>query len=115
MKNIDCSSIRTVRVHKDQFDAIEKKADDVIITCIEDGRCVTFTRDKEAEEERVTLTKEEIVEVKSLRWLANMFPYTENPQDNTDKMSNAIHLYCTASADKIEELQSLLNINNTCS
>lgn len=43
--NIDFSSIRTVRVHKQQFDAIEKKADAVIITCIEDGRCITFNRD----------------------------------------------------------------------
>jgi hypothetical protein len=51
----------------------------------------------------------ELSEVKSLRWLANMFPYTENPQDETDKMSNAIHVYCTAGADKIEELQKQLN------
>lgn len=46
----------------------------------------------------------EIPEVKSLRWLANMFPYTEKPKDETDKISNAIHIYCTAGADKIEEL-----------
>ena len=45
MKDVDCSSIRTVRVHKEQFDAIEKKADSVIITCIEDGRCVVFGKD----------------------------------------------------------------------
>lgn len=50
----------------------------------------------------------EIPEVKSLRWLANMFPFTENPQDETDRISNAIHLYCTAGADKIEEL-SMIN------
>lgn len=47
-------------------------------------------------------------EVNSLRWLANMFPYVENPQDDTDRLSNAIHVYCSAGADKIEELQSLL-------
>lgn len=52
---------------------------------------------------------EEIKEVKSLRWLANMFPYIENPQDETDKMSNAIHIYCSAGADKIEELQKQIN------
>lgn len=51
----------------------------------------------------------EIPEVKSLRWLANMFPYTENPEDDTDRMTNAIHIYCTAGADKIEELQKQLN------
>lgn len=50
----------------------------------------------------------EIPEVKSLRWLANMFPWVDNPQDDADKMSNAIHLYCTAGADKIEELSTLL-------
>lgn len=51
MKNIDCSSIRTVRVHKEQFDAIEKKADSVIITCIEDGRCIMFNKNiKESED-----------------------------------------------------------------
>ena len=53
----------------------------------------------------------EIPEVKSLRWLANMFPYTENPKDETDKMSNAIHIYCTAGANKIEEYASLLELN----
>lgn len=45
MKNIDCSSVRTVRVHKEQFDAIKQKANTVIITCIEDGRCIAFKRD----------------------------------------------------------------------
>lgn len=48
--------------------------------------------------------KKEIPEVKSLRWLANQFPWTDNPQDNVDKMSNAIHTYATAGADKIEAL-----------
>lgn len=47
----------------------------------------------------------EISEVKSLRWLANMFPYIENPQDDTDKMMNTIHVCCTVGADKIVELQ----------
>ena len=46
----------------------------------------------------------EIPEVKSLRWLANMFPWTDNPKDEADRISNAIHLYCTAGANKIEEL-----------
>lgn len=41
---IDCSSVRIVRVHKEQFDAINTKADTVIITCIEDGRSVSFDR-----------------------------------------------------------------------
>ena len=48
--------------------------------------------------------QKEIPEVKSLRWLANMFPYIEQPKDETDKMSNAIHTYCTAGAEKIEEM-----------
>lgn len=47
-------------------------------------------------------------EVKSLRWLANMFPYTENPEDETDKITNAIHVYTTAGANKIEMLQNLI-------
>ena len=45
-------------------------------------------------------------EAASLRWLANMFPYTSSPSDETDKMCNAIHVYCTAGADKIDELSS---------
>ena len=57
--------------------------------------------------------KKEIPEVKSLRWLANMFPFTENPEDEVDKMSNAIHIYCTAGADKLEEYASLLEEINT--
>ena len=41
---VDFSSIRTVRVHKEQFDAIDKKANVVMITCIEDGRIIPFNR-----------------------------------------------------------------------
>lgn len=41
---VDFSSIRTVNVHKEQFEAIDKKANTVMITCIEDGRCVAFNR-----------------------------------------------------------------------
>lgn len=42
-------------------------------------------------------------EEKSLRWLANMFPLVENPEDESDKISNAIHRYCTAGADLIDK------------
>ena len=45
-----------------------------------------------------------IGEVKSLRWLANMFPWTDDIEDETDKISNCIHLYASAGADKIESL-----------
>ncbi|RHU85700.1 hypothetical protein DXC26_00510 [Clostridiaceae bacterium OM08-6BH] len=41
---VDFSSIRTVRVHKEQFEAIDKKANIVMITCIEDGRVIPFNR-----------------------------------------------------------------------
>lgn len=54
----------------------------------------------------------EIPEAKSLRWLANIFPFVDKPQDETDKMSNAIHVYCTAGADKIEELAATLEQKN---
>ena len=42
--SVDFSSIRTVRVHKQQFDAIDKKANVVMLTCIEDGRVIPFNR-----------------------------------------------------------------------
>ena len=45
----------------------------------------------------------EIPEVKSLRWLANMFPKVEKPQDDSDKLSTCIHLYCTAGANLLED------------
>lgn len=47
----------------------------------------------------------EVPEAKSLRWLVNMFPLTKLPMDETDKMSNAIHIYCKNAADKLEALQ----------
>lgn len=43
-------------------------------------------------------------EVKSLRWLANMWPLVEKPEDDADKMSTCIHLYCTAAADRVEQM-----------
>jgi hypothetical protein len=49
-------------------------------------------------------------EVKSLRWLANMFPYTEHPEDEADKITNAIHVYTTAGANKIEMLQNIIGM-----
>lgn len=48
--------------------------------------------------------KIEVPEAKSLRWLANMFPWAENPQDETDRMTNAIHIYAERGANKIEAL-----------
>lgn len=45
----------------------------------------------------------EIPEVKRLRWIANMFPKVEKPQDDSDKLSTCIHLYCTAGANLLED------------
>lgn len=42
---IDCSNIKHVNVHKQQFDSIEKNANYIILGCIEDGRCVGFKRE----------------------------------------------------------------------
>ena len=50
------------------------------------------------------MKEKEVPEAKSLRWLANMFPYVEDPQDEADKFSNIIHLNCAAGAAKIEAL-----------
>lgn len=43
--------------------------------------------------------------VKSLRWLSYMFPETHPAKDDTDRISNSIHLYCKSAADAIERLQ----------
>lgn len=50
------------------------------------------------------MTKE-IKEAKSLRWLANQFPLIENPKDDADKMVNCIHIYCTAAAERLEQME----------
>ena len=41
---VDFSSIRTVRVHKEQFDAIDNRANLVMITCIEEKKIIPFNR-----------------------------------------------------------------------
>ena len=46
----------------------------------------------------------EIKEAKSLRWLAIQFPKVENPKDDIERMQTCINLYCTAAAEKIEQL-----------
>lgn len=48
----------------------------------------------------------EIPEVKSLRWLAINFPAIENPQDDSDKISTCINLYCTAAANLLEDYRN---------
>lgn len=45
---------------------------------------------------------------KSLQWLSNMFPYVEHPENEVDRMSNAIHIYSKAGAEKIQELEQKL-------
>lgn len=47
-----------------------------------------------------------VPEAKSLRWLAIQFPFIQDPKDDTDKLSNAIHLYATAGADCIDRLSA---------
>lgn len=42
---------------------------------------------------------------KLLRWLANMFPFTEDPKDEADGIFNCIHTYSLAGAYRIEELE----------
>lgn len=50
--NVDFSSVRTVKIHKEQFDVINKKAKFILITCIEDGKVISFRREdiKETDE-----------------------------------------------------------------
>ena len=48
-------------------------------------------------------------EAKSLRWLANMWPLIEEPQDDADRMSTIIHLYCTAAADRIDQMSEAID------
>lgn len=42
--SVDFSGIRTVRIHKEQFDAIDKKAVAILLECKEDGRVIAFNR-----------------------------------------------------------------------
>lgn len=42
---IDCSNIKQVKIHNQQFDSIEQKVDYLILSCIEDGRCIGFKRE----------------------------------------------------------------------
>ena len=53
---VDFSSVRTVRVHKEQFDAIDKKANAIIITCMEDRRVIAFNR-ADTEKEKIERLK----------------------------------------------------------
>ena len=42
--NVDFSDIRIVRIHKEQFDAIDKKAVAILLECKEDGQVIAFNR-----------------------------------------------------------------------
>lgn len=48
----------------------------------------------------------DVPEAKSLRWLAMQFPYIENPKDDCDRLSNAIHLYASRGSECIYRLYS---------
>lgn len=57
------------------------------------------------------ITKKEIV--RSLRWLSNMFPWTDQVESEEDWMSNAIHIYTKVGAERIEALEKELEKNRT--
>lgn len=40
-----------------------------------------------------------------LHWLVNNFPWTDDPNDETDKLTNAIHHHCLAAIEYIKELE----------
>lgn len=42
--SLDFSSVKVVRVHKEQYDAIEQKAKSILLTCVEDGRSMSLAR-----------------------------------------------------------------------
>lgn len=44
MKNSYYDKIKTVRIHKQQFDSINEKADYIVLQCIDDGRVINFER-----------------------------------------------------------------------
>lgn len=50
--SFDFSKIRNVRIRKQQFDAIEKNADTLILSCVEDGRMLSFRRVEDVSEQR---------------------------------------------------------------
>ena len=56
----------------------------------------------------------ELKEVKSLRWLVNMFPLKIPARCDEDKMCNCIHLYAEAAASKLEEISALVNFPLPC-
>ena len=79
--NVDFSSIRTIRIHKEQFDAIEKKADTVIVTCIEDGRCMSFDRTELSNTSKQQMSVVGLLDIiKELKGLA------ETVNDNEDSI-----------------------------
>lgn len=50
-----------------------------------------------------------LYESNDLKWLANMFPFIKEPKDESDRISNAIHIYSENGARKIDELQAELD------
>lgn len=51
---------------------------------------------------------------KSLSWLSNQFPYTENPEDDTDKLLNCIHLYSSNGSEAIKRMCNVLANAECC-
>lgn len=41
---VDFSSIKNVKIHKEQFDNIDEEARSIIVECCEDGRVIAFNR-----------------------------------------------------------------------
>lgn len=66
MKNVRYDKVKTVRIHKQQFDSINKKADYIILQCVEDGRVINFKRLKKYQAPSVIVEK-----IIGLEWTLN--------------------------------------------
>lgn len=66
--SVDFSSVRTVKVHKQQFDAIDKKANVIMLTCIEDGRTIGFNREDNEKDKIARIERNR----KWIQWGKNM-------------------------------------------
>lgn len=55
--------------------------------------------------------------IKALKWLIANFPKTENPKDDSDRISNCINLYCQNAVDELNrqkaKIESLRNTVKT--
>ena len=103
---MDCSNIRHIGVHKEQFDVIEKKADVVILSCIENGRVLSFRKMNDLSEPREYLAEDVVHALDEFgKQHLTLMIRVDAPANGSAAVINQSHIYESMQGDIVVDCE----------